>query len=224
MRLLVVEEETLQTQLLLSKLRRSYAVDFTNSFDTAEVKIDGNDYDACIFGHFLADGNGISVTQKLRLRQHQMPILLLSHLRNGHMVEVALDAGIDDYVAKPYNTTELLARVRALIRRSPTRVFSSTLQKGDLELHTHTGRVCRQGQPITLRTKEFMLLEYLMRYDGQIVSRAQLFEHVWNEAANPFSNTIDAHINTLRKKVDFPFATRLIKTVPGRGYKLEVEE
>jgi DNA-binding response OmpR family regulator len=208
--------------MLLPHLRKQYAVDFILSFLEAEEKIDTNEYDLVVVTYLLPDGNGIAFARKLRAKQIQIPILMISNLSNGHMVEVALDAGIDDYVSKPYSVTEVLARLRALLRRPPVRVFSSTLIKGDLELHTHTGLVYRQGRPITLRVKEFLLLEYLLRYSGQVLSRSQLFEHVWNERANPFSNTIDAHINSLRKKIDYPFSTQLIKTIPGRGYKLDL--
>jgi DNA-binding response OmpR family regulator len=163
--------------------------------------------------------NGIDVCRRLRERGVRTPILMLT-ARDAVEDRVAgLDSGADDYLVKPFAFAELLARVRALVRREPV-LLGNVLQVGDLVVDTATRQVTRADAPIELTAKEFALLEYLMRHPEQVLSRTVIAEHVWNYDFDNTTNVIDVHVKNLRKKIDGNAELKLIHTVRGAGYRI----
>jgi two-component system copper resistance phosphate regulon response regulator CusR len=162
--------------------------------------------------------SGYDLARELRSRGFQFPVLMLTARVTVDEKVSGLDAGADDYLAKPFEYAELLARVKALLRRSSITAGSSTMRVRDLSLDPVTRRVQRGGRVIELTQKEYALLEYLMRNAGRIVSRQMISEHVWKHDADPLTNVVDVYINYLRKKLDEDKHHPLIRTVRGRGY------
>jgi DNA-binding response OmpR family regulator len=167
---------------------------------------------------------GTSVCKILRERQIAAPILILTATEDADTKVLVLDTGADDYLVKPFNSDELEARVRALLRRPARSPTGDVLVVGDLELDLSSRQVTRAGQLITLRRKEFDILEYLVRNKGRTVTRAMIFEHAWEDGAQGWHNTVDVHIKHLRDKVDRPFGAHTIKTAYGVGYIFEPQE
>ena len=220
MRLLIVEDEPVAATVLATGLREhAYAVDVVADGVAALEQISINDYDLLILDVLLPGINGLDVCDRLRADGATLPILMLT-ARGGpdHRVE-GLDAGADDYLAKPYHFPELLARVRALLRRGPA-LASSVLTVEDLTIDTRARQVARAGRPIQLTTKEYTLLEYLARRRGEVVGRAHIAEHVWDDSFDPVSNLIEVYIQRLRRKIDDGHAAPLIHTRRGAGYTL----
>jgi two-component system OmpR family response regulator len=222
-RLLVAEDDDRMAQLLERALQEDgYAVDVTG--DGAEAVWLGteNDYDAVILDGMLPNVDGLDVIRQLRALDRWVPILMLT-ARTGIDDRVeGLDAGADDYVPKPFDVTELSARVRALVRRGGV-TRPATLTVGDLVLDPASRRVTRAGHRIDLTSKEFALLELLMRNAGAVLSRTFILEHVWDFAFDPASNVIDQYIGALRRKVDRPFQRADVETVRGAGYRLRAD-
>ncbi|WP_081752660.1 response regulator transcription factor [Kallotenue papyrolyticum] len=221
MRLLIIEDEQDLAQTLARGLRRyGYAVDLAfdgcHGWELAEI----NDYDLVILDLNLPGLDGMDICRRLRTSQPHVLILMLT-ARCGLNERIAgLDLGADDYVTKPFHFAELSARIRALLRRD-LRVREPLLQHGDLKLDPASCIAWQRNRSLDLTRKEFALLEYLMRHPGEVVSQEDLLEHVWNETANPFTNTVRVHINALRRKLgDDANAPRYIETVVGRGYRL----
>ncbi|MES3039337.1 MAG: response regulator transcription factor [Bdellovibrionota bacterium] len=223
MRILVVEDQSKMSQFVKQGLGEvGYAVDLASTCSEANEFTAQTDYDLVILDVMLPDGSGMDFARQLREQKCESPILMLSALSSTKDKVGGLDAGADDYLTKPFSFEELLARVRALLRRkNPTSEASSTLKVGDLEMNLITRRVSRGDQEIQLTTKEFALLEYLVRNAGRPLGRVSIAEHVWDINFDNESNVIDVYINMLRKKVDSPFATKLIHTVVGVGYVLK---
>lgn len=223
MRILVVEDQIKMAQFVKNGLSEiGYAVDIAESGTAAEVLTSENEYDLIILDVMLPDQNGIDTARHLRRDNYDGPILMLTALSTTKDKVHGLDAGADDYLTKPYSFDELLARVRALLRRksgSP-QGSSSTLRYHDLELDLISRKARRQNQDISLTAKEFALLEYLLRNADRPVSRSQIAEHVWDVNFDSDSNVIDVYINLLRKKIDTPFGKKLIHTLVGTGYVL----
>jgi DNA-binding response OmpR family regulator len=168
----------------------------------------------------LPDMTGIDIVQKLRAAGNAVPVLMLSALgRSTHRIE-GLEAGVDDYLAKPYEPGELVARVRALHRRAQGQVHSAVLIFGDLECHLKARTAFRQGVHIALSPKEFTLFRYLMENAGEIVTREMLLKHVWNLNFDPQTNVIDVNVGRLRKKLEAGFDTPVLETVWGMGFRL----
>jgi two-component system copper resistance phosphate regulon response regulator CusR len=221
MRILVVEDEPAAARVLAKGLREhAYAVDVATDGDAALEQIAVNDYDLVVLDVLLPRTSGLDVCRRLRADGAAVPILMLT-ARGGLDQRVeGLDAGADDYLPKPYHFRELLARIRALLRRGPA-LASAVLTIEDLSIDTRGRNAERAGRQIQLTSKEFALLEYLARRQGEVVGRAEIAEHVWDDSFDPMSNLIEVYIQRLRRKVDDGHAVKLIRTRRGAGYSLE---
>jgi DNA-binding response OmpR family regulator len=220
MRILVVEDEPAGAAVLAKGLREhAYAVDVAADADDALEQVGINDYDLAILDVLLPGVNGLDLCRQLRAQGTKLPILMLT-ARGGLDQRVeGLDAGADDYLPKPYHFPELLARVRALLRRGPA-LASAVMTIEDLSVDTRARRVERGGRVIQLTTKEYALLEYLVRRRGEVVGRADIAEHVWDDSFDPMSNLIEVYIQRLRRKIDDGYDLKLIQTRRGAGYTL----
>jgi two-component system copper resistance phosphate regulon response regulator CusR len=220
MRILLVEDDKRIARFLAKGLREhAFAVDVTNDGDDAIYKSSISDYDAVILDVMIPGRDGFQVCRDLRAAGSSVPIIMLT-ARDAVQDRVnGLDSGADDYLTKPFEVAELLARLRALLRRSRF-IRPASIRVADLLLDTRAQRATRSGRELSLTTKEYALLEYLAREQGRIVSRGEIAEHVWDESFDPLTNLIDVHINRLRRKVDNGFSTRLIHTRRGAGYML----
>jgi len=179
-------------------------------------------FDVMVLERVLPNGiDGLTVLGTLRSQQNVMPVLILSSLATVEARVEGLNAGCDDYLPKPFDVVELLARVESLNRRDRGEPRSSKLAVEDLELDMVTRSVRRAGQPVELTPREFLLLQFLMRHAGRVVTRTMLLEGIWNYDFFPQTNLVDAHISCLRQKVDKPFPTGLIHTVRGAGYMMD---
>jgi DNA-binding response OmpR family regulator len=221
MRILVVEDEPTAAAVLAKGLREhAYAVDIANDGDAALEQAAINQYDLLIVDVLLPGIDGLEVCRRLRADGASVPVLMLTALgRLDDRVE-GLDAGADDYLPKPYHFKELLARVRALLRRGPA-LASAVLSVRDLAIDTRARRVERAGRTVQLTTKEYSLLEYLAKRQGEVVGRADIAEHVWDDSFDPMSNLIEVYIQRLRRKVDDGHDVKLIHSRRGAGYTLD---
>ena len=221
MRILVVEDEPAAATVLAKGLREhAYAVDIANDGEAALEQAAINQYDLLIVDVLLPGIDGFEVCRRLRADGLSVPVLMLTALgRLDDRVE-GLDAGADDYLPKPYHFKELLARVRALLRRGPA-LASAVLSVRDLAIDTRARRVERAGRLIQLTAKEYSLLEYLAKRQGEVVGRADIAEHVWDDSFDPMSNLIEVYIQRLRRKVDDGNDVKLIHTRRGAGYTLD---
>ncbi len=220
MRILLVEDDPRISRFVAKGLREhAFAVDATDNGDEALYKASINDYDAIILDVMIPGRDGFSVCRELRATGSVVPVIMLTARDTVQDRITGLDIGADDYLTKPFAVTELLARLRALMRRGHV-VRPATIQIADLQLDTRAQRAIRAERELELTGKEYALLEYLAREQGRVVSRAEIAEHVWDENFDPLTNLIDVHINRLRRKVDSGFSTRLIHTRRGAGYML----
>ena len=220
MRILVVEDERVAAEVLAKGLREhAYAVDIASDGVTALEQAGTSDYDLIILDILLPRLSGLHVCSRLRAAGVTVPILMLTARGEPDQRVEGLDAGGDDYLPKPYHFPELLARVRALLRRGPA-LTPAVLSCHDLTVDTRARRVERAGRAIALTAKEYALLEYLVRRAGEVVSRADIAEHVWDEHYDPLSNVVDVYIQRLRRKLDRPGSGSCIRTRRGEGYQL----
>ena len=220
MRILVVEDEPKMRALLRRALtEESYAVDVAADGRQALSLVQAAAFDAVILDVMLPGLDGFGVCGRLRRRGVWVPVLMLT-ARDAVADRIrGLDGGADDYLTKPFSLEELLARLRALIRRGPVE-RPAVLQAGDLRLDPATRQVWRGQTEVALGGKEYALLEVLLRRPGTVLTRQMLVEHCWDFGASPYSNVVDAHIKSLRDKIDRPFGVRGIETVRGAGYRL----
>jgi len=226
-RLLVVEDSIKMAALLKRGLEEEgYAVDVANDGPQAVWMAQENAYDAIVLDVVLngaAPGaDGFTVCRTLRGADRWSPVLMLTARDAVEDRVRGLDAGADDYLTKPFSFQELLARIRALIRRGAAE-RPATLAVGDLVLDPARHDVRRGGEPIALTAKEFALLEYFMRHAGQALNRSLLIEHVWDFAFEGDSNVVDVHVANLRAKIDRPFGRTSLETIRGAGYRLRDE-
>ena len=220
MRILLVEDDRRIASFVAKGLReQAYAVDVVGNGDEAGYKLSINDYDAVILDVMIPGRDGFQLCRELRAAGIAVPVIMLTARDTVQDRITGLDSGADDYLTKPFAVTELLARLRALLRRGRV-VRPATISVADLVLDTGAQRATRKGKPLALTTKEYALLEYLAREAGRVVSRAEIAEHVWDENFDPLTNLIDVHINRLRRKVDNGFSKKLIHTRRGAGYML----
>jgi two-component system copper resistance phosphate regulon response regulator CusR len=224
MRILLVEDDSRIARFVSQALReQAYAVDATADGEDALYKASVNDYDAVILDLMIPGRDGFEVCRELRASGSAVPVIMLT-ARDAVPDRVAgLDSGADDYLTKPFEVSELLARLRALLRRGRA-VRPALVTVADLSIDTRAHAVTRAGRKVELTAKEYALLEYLARERGRVLTRAEIAEHVWDENFDPFSNLIDVNINRLRRKVDDGFAVPLIHTRRGEGYMLAAPE
>ena len=224
MRILVVEDDPAAAAVLSKGLREhTYAVDVAANGSTALEQASINDYDLIVLDVLMPGMNGLEVCRRLRAEGLAAPILMLTARGEPDQRVEGLDVGADDYLAKPYHFPELLARIRALLRRGPA-LASSLLLIDDLRIDTRTRRVHRGDRSIQLTSKEYALLEYLARRQGDVVGRADIAEHVWDDSFDPMSNLIEVYIQRLRRKIDDDHRVKLLQTRRGAGYSLQPDD
>jgi len=222
-RVLLVEDESRVATFIAKGLReQTYAVDIARDGEQALYMATVHQYDVVVLDIMLPVRDGYSVCRELRGSGCRTPILMLTARDAVDDRVSGLDAGADDYLTKPFDFKELLARLRALLRRSTT--FRPGLARvADLTLDTASHRVTRAGKSLTLTAKEYALLEFLVINEGRVVGREQIAEHVWDESFDPFSNIIDVYVKRLRDKLDAGHQPRLIHTRRGAGYILSAQ-
>ncbi len=219
MRVLVVEDEkSIRDFLKVSLEREHFAVDIAEDGNKGAYLAKTNEYDIILLDNVTPGKHGQAVCTDIRAAGKTTPIISLSVQSDLTTKLALLNAGVDDYVTKPFSFIELIARIRAVMRR-PREIQGDVLHIDDLTIDTRKHTVERTGCCIHLTRKEFMLLEYLVRNQNVAVPRSLLIEHVWDMELDPFSNTIEAHIFNLRKKVEQKNKKKLIHTIPGTGYK-----
>jgi DNA-binding response OmpR family regulator len=220
MRVLIAEDDEALAKFVRQGLEgESYVVDVYADGEQARVAASDKDYDIVILDLNLPKLDGVAVLRHLRLTKPSLPVLVLTQRTKVEDRVQCLDTGADDYLAKPFSFSELSARIRALARRSHL-PSESVLLVADLKLDRVEHRVERAGRRIELTTKEFALLEYLMRNTGRKVTRSMIIEHVWNLTFDTTTNVVDVYINYLRRKIDDGHPIKLIHTVRGVGYEL----
>ena len=222
MRILVVEDEKKVASFIAKGLtEESYAVDVAYDGEEGVFMALENDYDLIVLDLMLPKLDGMEILRKIRDSGKDVPVLILTAKDSVEDIVAGLEGGSDDYLTKPFAFAELLARIRALLRRSQEQKKITTLKAGDLTLNPLTREVKRGDRKIELTSKEYALLEYFMRNVNKVLTRTLISEHVWNYEFDPLTNVVDVYVNYLRKKIDQPSETKLIHTVRGVGYILK---
>ena len=224
MKILVVEDDPSIAEML--------RIGFQSDAHTIDIADNGNDgsfmgrtyeYDIIILDHSLPGKSGLTICKDIRGVGKMTPILFLSVTSDTHTKIQAFDSGADDYITKPFSVSELKSRIKAILRRAPV-VKKTFLKIHDLTLDPHLHHAIRKDTRIRLTKKEFTLLEYMMRNQGTVLSRSVLMEHVWSAESDPFSNTVEAHIRNLRKKINVKDKKDLLMNIPGHGYIIDTPE
>jgi len=224
MRVLLVEDDAETARYIAKGLGESgYVTDIATNGKDGLLQAAAEDYDAAIVDRMLPGLDGISLVETLRGAGKQTPILFLSAKGEVRDRVRGLRAGGDDYLVKPFAFSELLARLEALLRRGGGETRQTLLRAADLEMDLLARSVTRAGKAIDLQPREFRLLEYLLRHEGQVVTRTMLLENVWDYHFDPQTNVIDVHISRLRQKIDRTFDRPLVHTVRGAGYSLRAD-
>lgn len=221
MKILIIEDNQLLAESLKRHLRVSFTVDIANTGEEGIEQARSIQYGVIILDLGLPDMNGYDVCNELRAARVNTPILILSAVKDTLSRVRLLDCGADDYVTKPFDSNELRARITALLRRGSQAPVEEIIRIHDLVIDVGRRRVRRAGVSITLRRKEFDILEYLVQNRGRTVTRAMIVDHVWEAGKEGWNNTVDVHIKHLRDKVDRPFKVPLIKTAYGVGYMVD---
>jgi two-component system copper resistance phosphate regulon response regulator CusR len=227
MRILVVEDEQKVADALRDGLEgEKYEVVVERTGEAAFFRVNTEMFDAILLDLTLPGRDGLDILRALRARGLKTPVLVLTARDTLQDRVTGLDSGADDYLVKPFAFAELVARIRALVRRGRAAAEAPRLAAGDLEVDLISRKVTRSGRPVELTVREFELLEYLLRHQGQVVPREALARDVWKETARttPLDNVIDVHIARLRRKVDLDQPVKLIHTVRGVGLMLRVGE
>lgn len=223
MRVLLVEDEPAAAHVLAKGLReQTYAVDVAADGETAIVQVGTTDYDAVILDVMLPVRDGFAVCRTIRESGCAVPILMVTARDAVDARIEGLDCGADDYLVKPFDFGELLARLRALVRRGRQPLLPERLTVGPLAIDTRSRQVRIRDSDVLLTAKEYALLEYLVRRAGDVVSRADISEHVWDEHYDPLSNVVDVYVQRLRRKLDRAGSESLIRTRRGEGYQLVI--
>src|SRR5438477_2159576 len=222
MRILIIEDEVRLAENIGRSLRESagYAVDIATDGEEGLFLVESNPYDAVLLDLMLPRMNGIEVLKRMRKAKQHTPVLVVTARDEKESIVALLNAGADDYVTKPFDLGELLARTKALIRRGKGQP-SPVLIIGDLEINTADWMVRKQGQDVTLTAMEYRVLEYLAHRSGAVVSKTELLEHLYDYNWEKFSNVIEVYISGLRRKLDDGSDKQLIHTVRGQGYILQ---
>ncbi len=224
MRILIIEDEKEIRSFLKKALQEEFfAVDTAEDGEEGSYMARTSDYDLVVMDNILPKKEGPKICEEIRTAGKTMPIIMLSVKSEASTKVDLLNAGADDYLTKPFSFEELLARIRALLRR-PKQIEEEILQIDDMVLNVKEHIVKRGEKEIYLTRKEFSLLEYMMRNHGVALSRGMIMEHVWDMNIDPFSNTIESHIMSLRRKIDTKGKPGLIQTISGRGYKMGLPE
>jgi len=224
MKTLIVEDDKKLSSFLKKGLREEqFAVDVCRNGTDAVHMVTVNNYDVIILDIMLPGKDGIEVCKELRKNSITTPVIMLTAKDTVEDKINGLSEGADDYLTKPFSFAELLARIKALLRRSQD-YKEKTLRVSDLELNPWNRTVSRQGQEISLTGKEYALLEYLMRNKGRVVSQSMIIEHVWDMNYEGLSNVVNVYINHLRNKIDKDFKQKLIQTIRGYGYKIDEDK
>ena len=223
-RVLVVEDNKDIAMLVEKRLSRQFAVDIAVNGEDASVSINENPYDLIVLDLSLPKKSGFDVLKDMRKKSAYPPVLILSGLNAVEDKVKGLKLGADDYLAKPFDIKELVARIDALMRRVPSAQEVVKLAAVDLEMDLVSRKVTRGGIDITLSPREFALLEYLLRKKDKVVTRKEIAEEVWGHKFDACTNFVDVYINYLRKSIDKDFPRKLITTVYGQGFVLKTEE
>jgi DNA-binding response OmpR family regulator len=218
MRLLCIEDNRALTRSLQGYLGKTFTIHASYSAAEGLEQLESKSYDLIILDLHLPDGTGLEVCRAIRAQAIETPVLILTANQETVTKVQLLEAGADDFLTKPFHVLELRARLQALLRRPTIQFAAPVLGIRGLTIDPASRQAQREGRKITLRRKEFDILEYLMRNRGRTVTRGMIFAHVWGDDSDNISNTVDVHVKHLRDKIDKPFAERLIETVYGLGY------
>lgn len=223
MKILIVEDDlTLAKNLREVLTKEGFAVDTAESKETGLVETEANEYDCVVLDINLPDGSGFDLLSELRRKENQTPVIIVTARGDVEDRINGLNLGADDYVSKPVDSNELIARIRAVIRRnSQSSLPVITISDLVIKPAEHTATV--NNQPLDLTAKEFAVLEYLAQHSGQAVTRTMLMEHIWGSDFDTFSNVIDVYIRNLRRKLEKYSKNKLIKTIRGKGYVLSTK-
>ena len=225
MRILLVEDDKQTARFILMGLKQEgYSVNHAENGEDGLHFSEIEDYDLAIVDIMMPKLDGLKMIEQLRKKKISMPVIILSAKNTVDDRVRGLQAGGDDYLVKPFAFTELLARIKAIIRRANSKTETTVLQVGDLILDNLKRKVYRENTKIVLATGEFLLLQYLMQNTGRVVSKTMIIEHVWDYNFDPETNVIEARISRLRSKIDQPFQKKFLHTVRGFGYVVEERE
>lgn len=221
MKLLVIEDNRFLADSLKRHLGKSFVIDVAWTGKEGLSQAKAKHHSMIILDLNLPDMNGYDICKQIRETGNDVPLLILTGVKDLTSRVELLNIGADDYLTKPFSVAELQARIKALLRRAPAKYGPDNLSVHDLVINPNRRQVIRGGKSIQLRRKEFDILEYLVRNQGKAVSRKMIFSHVWESKSENWSNTVDVHIKYLRDKIDRPFENQLIKTAYGVGYMVD---